>query len=142
MSAGDGVEHSEFNGSDTEWLHLLQIWIEPSVADAPARYEDRTFDVEARRGRFQTIASPDGRDGSLDIYQDAVLLATILTGGQRLVRPLEPNRRGYVHVATGSARVNGQALSAGDALMLTGESEIALEGPDTGEGEVLVFDLP
>ena len=140
MSAGDGVEHSEFNGSETEWLHLLQIWIEPSVENTPARYEDRFFDPEARRGKFQTIASPDGQDGSMDIYQDATLLATILKGGERLTHPLTPGRRGYVHVATGTATVNGHAVSEGDAVKFENEAEIVLEG--RGEGEILVFDLP
>jgi quercetin 2,3-dioxygenase len=140
MSAGDGVEHSEFNASPTEWLHLLQIWIEPNVVDAPARYEDRHFSPDGRRGRLQLIASPDGRDGSLDIYQDATLSAAILTDGQRVTQPLSPGRKGYVHLATGTMTVNGHALSAGDAALLIGESEIVLEG--SGEGEVLVFDLP
>lgn len=140
MSAGDGVEHSEFNGSQTEWLHLLQIWIEPNVENAPARYEDRHFSPDERRGKFQLIASPDGRDGSLDIYQDATLTAAILTDGQKLTQPLAPGRRSYVHLATGTMTVNGHALSAGDAAMLIEESEVVLEG--NGKGEVLVFDLP
>jgi quercetin 2,3-dioxygenase len=140
MSAGDGVEHSEFNGSKDEWLHLLQIWIEPNKTDAPARYEDRRFDPEARRGKLQLLISPDGQGGSLDIYQDATLSATILTDGQRVTQPLAPGRKAYVHLATGTMIVNGHELSAGDALTLIDESEIVLEGK--GEGEALLFDLP
>jgi hypothetical protein len=140
MSAGSGIEHSEFNGSDTEWLHLLQIWIEPNVENAPARYEDRHFSPETRRGTLQLLASPDGRDGSLEIYQDATLAATILTDGQRVSHPLAPGRRAYVHLATGTMTVNGHALVAGDAALLTDETEVILEG--SGVGEALLFDLP
>jgi hypothetical protein len=140
MSAGTGVRHSEFNPSPRETVHFLQIWIEPSVTGIAPGYEEKHFDAASKRGRLRLVAAPDGRDGAVKIHQDAYLYATLLDGAERVVHPLAPGRKGYVHVARGRVTANGQPLGAGDALKVTDVGEIVLEN---GAGaEVLVFDLP
>jgi redox-sensitive bicupin YhaK (pirin superfamily) len=140
MSAGRGVLHSEFNPSAKEPVHFLQIWIEPDVTGIPPSYEEQRFEPEAKRGKLRLVASPDGRDGSVTIHQDARVYATLLDGGDRLAHALAPGRKGYVHVARGRLTANGQPLAAGDALKATGVAELVLE---QGEGaEALLFDLP
>jgi redox-sensitive bicupin YhaK (pirin superfamily) len=140
MSAGRGVRHSEFNPSPKDLVHFLQIWIEPSVAGIPPSYEEQHFAPEAKRGKLRLVASPDGRDGSVTIHQDARVYATMLDGGERVTHAVAPGRKIYVHVARGGLIANGQPLAAGDALKATGITEIALE---KGEGaEALLFDLP
>jgi quercetin 2,3-dioxygenase len=139
MSAGTGVRHSEFNHSKNDAVHFLQIWIEPDVRGIEPGYEEKHFDVASRRGRLRLIASPDAREGSAKIHQDANVYAALINGVERLVHDLKPGRRAYVHVARGSVTVNGQALAAGDALKATGETRIVM---DKGEqAEVLLFDL-
>jgi redox-sensitive bicupin YhaK (pirin superfamily) len=140
MSAGTGVRHSEYNASDRDPVHFLQIWIEPSVAGIPPGYEEKHFDAASKRGRLRLIASPDGRDGSVRIHQDAYLYAALLEGAERVTHAVAPGRKSYVHVARGQVTANGQPLGAGDALKATDIGEIVLE---RGEGaEVLLFDLP
>jgi len=139
MSAGKGVLHSEFNHARDDVTHFLQIWIEPNVSGIPPSYEQKHFDAESKRGRLRLVASPDGRDGSVTIHQDAHLYAALLDGSDRAVQKLQPGRRAYVHVARGRLTVNGQPLEPGDALKATRTGEIVLE---KGEGaEVLLFDL-
>jgi redox-sensitive bicupin YhaK (pirin superfamily) len=139
MSAGTGVRHSEFNHAKDGVTHFLQIWIEPSVAGIPPSYEQKHFDAASKRGRLRLVASPDGREGSVKIHQDALLFAALLDGAEKAVHKPQPGRRAYVHVARGKLEVNGQPLEAGDALRAVGASEIVLE---KGEGsEVLLFDL-
>jgi redox-sensitive bicupin YhaK (pirin superfamily) len=139
MSAGKGVLHSEFNHSKDGITHFLQIWIEPNVTGIPPSYEQKHFDAASRRGRLRLVASPDGRDASVTIHQDAFLYAALLDGTDRAVHKLQPGRRAYLHVARGKLTANGQALEAGDALKAVNTSEIALEqGKDA---EVLLFDL-
>jgi redox-sensitive bicupin YhaK (pirin superfamily) len=139
MSAGTGVRHSEFNHAKDEVTHFLQIWIEPSVAGIPPSYEQKHFDAASKRGRLRLVASPDGREGSVKIHQDALLFAALLDGAEKAVHELQPGRRAYVHVARGRLEVDGRLLEAGDALKAVGASEIVLE---KGEGsEVLLFDL-
>jgi len=139
MSAGTGVAHSEFNASDTDLLHLLQIWIEPSRRGLEPSYEQKTFSDADKRGKLRIVASPDGREGSVTIHADALLYAGLFAEGERATLALRPDRHAWVHVARGEARVNGRALKAGDAIALSGEAELVVEG--TSEGEVLVFDL-
>jgi redox-sensitive bicupin YhaK (pirin superfamily) len=140
MSAGRGVLHSEFNPSPQDPVHFLQIWIEPNVDGIPPSYEEKHFAPEAKRGRLRLVASPDGRDGSVAIHQDAYVYATMLDGGERVTHALAPGRKAYVHVARGRLVANGQPLAAGDALKATGVTDVALE---KGEGaEALLFDLP
>ena len=139
MSAGTGVRHSEFNPSKSELVHFLQIWIEPNVTGIPPGYEEKHFDSADKRGRLRLIASPDGAEGSVKIHQDARLYAALIDGQERVTHALAPGRRAYVHVARGSATVNGQPLAAGDALRAEGLNEIAIEHGD--QAEVLLFDL-
>jgi redox-sensitive bicupin YhaK (pirin superfamily) len=140
MSAGTGVLHSEFNPSRDRPVHFLQIWITPSAHDIAPGYEQKRIDPAAKRNRLALIASPDGRDGSVTIHQDANVYATVLVDGGRVEHTLAPGRRAYVHVARGRANVNGNALSAGDAAKLEGERSVSLSA--TSDAEVLLFDLP
>jgi redox-sensitive bicupin YhaK (pirin superfamily) len=139
MSAGTGVMHSEFNHEPQGVTHFLQIWIEPGVRGIAPSYEQKHYSEADKRGRLRVIASPDGRDGSVTIHQDALLFAGLFDGAEQARYRLEGGRKGYVHVARGRVDVNAHRLSAGDALKSDG-GELVIE---RGEGaEVLVFDLP
>jgi redox-sensitive bicupin YhaK (pirin superfamily) len=138
MSAGSGVRHSEFNHEKQGVTHFLQIWIEPSATGIPPSYEQKHFKPEDKRGRLRLIASPDGRDGSVTIHQDALLYAGLFDGRESASYELK-NERGYVHVARGRITVNGQVLQAGDALK-TESPSIELKACE--QAEVLLFDLP
>ena len=138
MSAGSGVRHSEFNHEKQGVTHFLQIWIEPKVSGIPPSYEQKHFKPEDKRGRLRLIASPDGRDGSVTIHQDALVYAGLFDGRESASYELK-NERGYVHVARGRITVNGQELQAGDALK-TGDGILEIENGENAE--VLVFDLP
>ena len=119
-------------------VFALPAAVAAPVRDAAPRYDERHFPDEAKRGKLCAIVSGDGRDGSLPIYQDAALYATILAPGESVTHPLAPGRRAYVHVVRGAVTVNGKALAGGDAAKLEGEGEATL----SGEGEALLFDLP
>lgn len=139
MSAGSGVRHSEFNPSRDNPVHFLQIWIQPDEHGIPPSYEQKRFEADAKRGRLRLIASPDGREGSVTIHQNAYVYAGLFDNDERAVHTLDHGRRGYVHVAHGEISVNGKTLQAGDAAKLTDIAEVRLE---RGKGaEVLVFDL-
>jgi redox-sensitive bicupin YhaK (pirin superfamily) len=140
MSAGTGVTHSEYNGSKTEPVHFLQIWVIPNEAGAAPGYEEKHFDADSKRGKLRLIASNDGRDGSVSLRQDAAIYATILDGSERVDHPLAAGRQAYVQVARGSVTVNGCALAAGDAVHVSEEAVVALA--DAADAEVLLFDLP
>lgn len=140
MSAGTGVRHSEYNASDTEPVHLLQIWLMPNRLGVSPGYDQRHFEVAARRGRLALLASPDGRSDSIATHQDGLLYATLLKAGESVSHALADSRQAYVHVARGAARVNGQDLQAGDAARIQGEPEARIEA--VGDAEVLLFDLP
>ena len=139
MSAGRGVMHSEFNHAAGATTHFLQIWIEPNVRGIPAEYEQKHFDPAAKRGRLRLVASPDGRDGSLRIHADASICAGLFDGDEHVEQSLDPKRRAWVQVVRGQLEVNGQKLSAGDALGFEGEPKLDLGHGDNAE--VLVFDL-
>lgn len=139
MSAGRGVTHSEYNHSDSEPVHFLQIWIQPSARGIPPGYEQKTFPPAERAGKLRVVASPDGRDGSLTIVADAVVHAGVLDSGQSAELPLAPGRHAWVHVAAGRVKVNGRELAEGDGAALSDEAQLRLEGVD--RGELLVFDL-
>ncbi|SFR95101.1 hypothetical protein SAMN05216570_1124 [Dyella sp. OK004] len=140
MSAGTGVRHSEFNHDPKDTVHFLQIWVMPEQQGVKPSYEEKHFDEASKRGQLRLIVSPDGREGSLRMNQDAYLYASILDGADKLTHPLASGRLGYVQVARGSLSVNGTRLNAGDALKIENESDITLEGAESAE--VLVFDLP
>jgi quercetin 2,3-dioxygenase len=139
MSAGKGVLHSEFNQAQDGVTHFLQIWIEPDVTGIAPSYEQKHFDAASKRGKLRLLASPDGRDGSVTIHQDALLYAALLDGTDRVVHRMRPVRRAYVHVARGRLTANGQALEAGDALKAADAAELVLE--QGRDAEVLLFDL-
>jgi redox-sensitive bicupin YhaK (pirin superfamily) len=138
MSAGSGVRHSEYNHERQGVTHFLQIWIEPNVAGIPPSYEQKHFKAEDKRGRLRLIASPDGRDGSVKIHQDALVYAGLFDGRENASYDVK-NERAYVHVARGRITVNGHVLNAGDALK-TEDAVLELENGE--KAEVLVFDLP
>lgn len=139
MSAGRGVTHSEFNHAADEVTHFLQIWIEPNVTGIEPSYEQQTVDAAAKRGRLLPVAAGDGRPGAVRLHADAVIHAGLFDGAERAELPLDPGRKGYVHLVKGRLTVNGQPLSAGDALLLEGESAVTVEAGEAAE--VLVFDL-
>lgn len=140
MSAGTGVTHSEMNGSKTESVHFLQIWIIPDRQGIRPGYEQKAYSDDEKRGKLRLVASPDGRDGSVTIHSNQLVYAGIFGEGASTSLPLAAGRHAWVHVAKGSARVNGNDLSAGDAAALTNEGSVIVEGLEGG-GEVLVFDL-
>lgn len=139
MSAGTGVTHSEYNPSPKNGVHFLQIWIEPESTGIKPSYEQKFFSPADKRGKLRLLASPDGRDGSVTIHQDAELYATLVDGAEKVTHQLEDGRRAYVHVARGAVTVNGQALGSGDALKVDGEKQVVIEKGDNAE--VLLFDL-
>jgi redox-sensitive bicupin YhaK (pirin superfamily) len=140
MSAGRGVMHSEFNGSQSQPVHFLQIWIQPNQLGIAPGYEQKHFAADEKRGRLRLVASPDGAEGSVRIQQDARVYAGLFDGAERGVLEVSPDRRVYVHVARGSVKANGESLAAGDALKLTHDTRLELA--DGSSAEVLVFDLP
>lgn len=139
MSAGTGVTHSEFNGSRTELVHFLQIWIIPEKQGLAPGYEQKHFTTAEKQGNFRLIASRDGREGSVTIHQDASVFATVLDAGQTISYSMAPNRHAWVHVVRGEANVGGNDLSAGDAAAVSGENEFTVSGLKSAE--VLLFDL-
>ncbi len=139
MSAGTGVQHSEFNHAPDQTTHLLQIWIEPNQRGIEPSYEQKTFAQEEKRGRLRLVASPDAAHGSVKIHADARLYAGLLDGADRSQLPLAAGRKAYVHLVRGELAVNGQPLQTGDAALLDGETNLTI---DQARGaEVLVFDL-
>jgi len=141
MSAGTGVSHSEFNGSDEAPLHFLQIWLLPDRSGHAPGYEQRPYPEAERRGRLRLVASPDGADGSTTVHQDARVYAALLADGEAVRHALGTGRGAWVQVARGAARVNGAWLSAGDGASVEGEAEVRVEGGAGGPAEVLLFDL-
>ncbi|WP_243337249.1 pirin family protein [Anaeromyxobacter soli] len=139
MTAGTGVLHSEFNGSDSEPVRFLQIWILPERRGLLPGYEQKQFPEEERRGRLRLVASHDGAHGSVTIHQDARVYAALLEAGERAVLPLQAGRHAWVQVARGTLRLRDETLAAGDGAALSDEREVRLEGVEAAE--VLVFDL-
>ncbi len=140
MSAGTGVQHSEFNHNKTEVTHFLQIWIEPKFTGIRPSYEQKHFPAAEKRGRLRLIASPDGREGSVTIHQDALVYAAVLDGKDAATHTLAPGRRAYVHVARGAVKLNGIELKGGDGVKIASENELKFSGAK--QAELLLFDLP
>ena len=140
MSAGKGVLHSEFNPSQEQATHLLQIWIEPNVRGVRPSYEQTFFPSEERRGRLRLVASHDGREGSVTIHQDAALYAALLAPGETVRHALAAGRHAYLHVARGAVRLNSQSLRDGDGAKIADEAELDIAA--TSDAEILLFDLP
>lgn len=142
MSAGHGIEHSEYNASQTEPVHFLQIWIQPERLNHAPAYHQQHFPREARQARWVMLASPDGAQGSIAIRQQAVLWATCLQAGAVREMVLDPARRYWLHVATGELALDDRVLVAGDALGWVEEtSTLQLRGI-AAESDVLLFELP
>jgi redox-sensitive bicupin YhaK (pirin superfamily) len=139
MSAGTGVVHSEFNGSKTDPVHFLQIWLKPDSKGIPPGYEQKTFPAAEKRGRLRLVASPNGSTGSLRINADARIYAGVFDAGQNADLTLGEGRHAWVQVAEGRVRVNGQELAPGDGVAMSDERHLKIEGVD--RAEVLVFDL-
>ena len=139
MSAGTGIEHSEFNPSPTDLVHLLQIWILPERNGLEPGYEQKDFPAHGRRGRLRLVGARDGRDGAVTIHQDVDLYATILEDGADVTHPLRPGRKAWVQVARGAVRLNGQPLSQGDGAAVSDEGILTFTG--TPDAEVLLFDM-
>jgi redox-sensitive bicupin YhaK (pirin superfamily) len=139
MSAGSGVTHSEFNASESEPVHLLQIWMLPERKGIPPSYEQKTFGEAERRGKLRLVASPDGREGSVTIHQDNALYAALLGPGESVRHALAPDRHAWLHVARGRVTFNGTELAAGDGAALSQEKFVELRGVQ--DAEMLLFDL-
>ena len=139
MTAGSGIQHSEMNESDDERVHFLQIWIEPASRNVTPAYDQKHFPREGRLKSWQAIASPDARDGSLPINQDATLWRTELDAGRAINVDLAANRHGYIHVATGAISVGDTSLEAGDAIAFAGTTPLTIDARETSE--ILYFDL-
>lgn len=139
MSAGTGIRHSEFNASKTDPVHFLQIWIIPQMQGLKPSYAEKHFPEAERLGKFRLIASPDGRDGSLTIRQDAAIHAAVLEADGELVHSLAKGRRYWLQVAKGELDVNGKTVMEGDGLAVARETSLAIWA--RSRSEILLFDL-
>jgi hypothetical protein len=139
MSAGTGVQHSEFNHADSQATHFLQIWIQPNVTGIAPSYEQKTIPDADKRGALRLIASPDGALNSVTLHADARLFAGLFDGTEAATLALSPHRKTWVQVLRGQLDVNGHALQAGDGAALEAEGELQLSAGQ--DAEVLVFDL-
>jgi redox-sensitive bicupin YhaK (pirin superfamily) len=140
MSAGTGVRHSEFNASQADPLHFLQIWIEPAKLGIAPGYQEKSFSQAEKRGQLRLVASRDGRAGSVTINADAVIHVGLFDAGENTQLALAADRHVWVHAARGNVRVNGVDLSAGDAVAISSEPHVQVEGI-SGGGELLIFEL-
>ncbi len=139
MSAGTGVQHSEFNASKTDEVHFLQIWLLPDQKGIKPGYEQKTYSEADKRGKLRLVASPDGANGSITIHTDAKLYAGLFTEGEAAELVIPKGRGAWLHVAKGKVRINGKDLGAGDAVAVENENSVRIEG--VADGEVLAFDL-
>lgn len=140
ISAGLGIQHSESNASSQDEVHLLQIWIEPDILGINPEYEQKVFPDIDKRNRWRLLASPDGADGSLTIYQNARIHASLLTPGETLDYTLAAHRRAYLHVVRGNLTLNAFRLATGDGARIAKEGKLSISA--TSESEMLLFDLP
>ncbi len=142
MSAGTGIVHSEFNGSKSEPVHFLQIWIVPAVEDVKPTYQQFAYAPEEKRGRLRLIAGPDQNGGgAASIHQDARMYAAILQPGETIEQPIAKGRHAWVHCAVGNITLNGQPMKEGDGAAVSDEGLLRIEGTGTSGGEFLLFDL-
>jgi hypothetical protein len=140
MSAGSGVTHSEFNPSDSETVHLLQIWIMPNEKSLTPSYQQKNFQDSRNPGQLTLIVSPDGRDGGLSIHQDASVYLLDLASEQSFSYAPLPNRMLWIQIVKGSIQINNHRLDQGDGAGITSESTVTFDGQD--DCEILIFDLP
>ncbi len=139
MSAGRGVQHSEFNHAPNQTTHFFQIWIEPNVRGIAPSYEQKTVPAAQKQGALRLVASPDGEGDSVVIHADARMYCGVFDGSQTSTMVLDPARKVYVHLVRGTIAVNGAMLAAGDAALLAQEDALRLD--QASDAEVLVFDL-
>jgi len=139
MSAGTGIRHSEFNPSDSEPLHLLQIWLMPERRGLTPSYEQKAFAAEERQGRWRLLAARDGLDGAVTIHQDVSLYGTLLEPGQAIEHKLKPGRHAWMQVARGAITLNDKPLVAGDGAAISNESVLSVRAEKPSE--LLLFDL-
>ncbi len=139
MSAGTGISHSEYNASQTEPVHFLQIWIIPEKTGLKPGYEQRSFDLQKNRGSWVRVAGPDARDGAVKVHQDAELSLAILPRGEEIAHAPRAGRRAWLQVVRGEVMLNGSALSAGDGAAIHDEARVDLRALD--DSEILLFDL-
>jgi redox-sensitive bicupin YhaK (pirin superfamily) len=140
MSAGTGIRHSEFNHSKQEPVHFLQIWVLPDRQGIAPRYDQKTFPDAEKRGRLRLVGSPDGRDGSIVIHQNAQIYASLLGRSDKVAHTLAPGRKGWVQVIRGTVALNSEILRAGDGAAARDESALTVAALD--DAEILLFDLP
>ncbi|MBE9195543.1 pirin family protein [Synechocystis sp. LEGE 06083] len=140
MSAGTGILHSEFNPSPDQSVHLLQIWITPNQLGVEPSYEQKFFSTEDKQGKLRLVASPDGRDGSVTIHQDAHIFASVLGEGETISYSLS-NRQAWLQIVRGHLTLNGKTFKTGDGAGISGEQTITFTGQE-GATEFLLFDLP
>lgn len=140
MSAGTGIAHSEYNASNKQPVHFLQIWFLPEKRGLAPGYEQKNFDADAKRDRLRLVASPDGREGSVTIRSDAALYVSLLGEGAKVSHRIASGRGAWLHVARGSVAVGDAILSEGDGLQVTDEAGIEIVGK-AAESEILLFDL-
>lgn len=141
MSAGTGIRHSEFNHSQSEPVHFLQIWVVPDREGIAPRYEQKTFTNSDKRGRLRLVGSSDGREGSVVIHQDVELLAALLDSGEKVTHVLPTARKAWLQVVRGRVRMNDHELDTGDGAALEREPELTVTAKVDGT-EILMFDLP
>jgi redox-sensitive bicupin YhaK (pirin superfamily) len=139
MTAGTGVRHSEANASDSERVHLLQIWILPHTVGLEPGYEQKAFSEDERRGRLKLIASEDGSEGSVVVHQDVKLFASIIPAGEQVEHSMDQKRYAWIQVARGAISVNGEKAEQGDGAIVVGESNLQIKAEENAE--VLLFDL-
>jgi redox-sensitive bicupin YhaK (pirin superfamily) len=140
MSAGTGIRHSEYNASQTEPVHFLQIWILPERQGIAPGYEQKTFAETEKRGQLRLVGSRDGRDGSITIHQDVNLYAATLQEGESVSHSFASGRVGWLQVARGAVQLNDQTLTVGDGAAISQTSLITVQGR-TQDTEVLLFDM-
>jgi hypothetical protein len=141
MSAGTGVVHSEFNGSETEPVHFLQIWIEPKSNGTAPSYEQIKFDPADKLDRFKLLATSEKVPGAATINQDATVSVAELTPGKQLTYPLGKKRHAWLHVIDGDVIVNGKSLHTGDAISADEEEKLDVSAAGKSNSEILLFDL-
>lgn len=139
ITAGTGIAHSEFNASDSEPVHLLQIWIQPDQKGLTPSYQEKVFPTETRQGQWHLLAGKNPNDGAIHINQDANLYAALLKSGEQLQFPLNPERYAWLQVAQGKISLNGHSLEAGAGAAISAET--LLEVQAHSDAEVLLFDL-
>ncbi len=139
MSAGTGIRHSEYNHSQTEPVHFLQIWVFPDTKNLPPSYEQQNFSVAKTPGKLRLVAAKDGHDGALTVHQNLKLYAGVLATGDQVSHTLQPQRHGWIQVARGAINLNGLPLNTGDGAAVSEDIKLQIEA--TEDAEILLFDL-